>query len=248
MQDLFSTLIVLLFTVHLLAPGAALAAECTPTADYWFLEEYAINSLDPPLPADIRIETFPLDRRGSLRISNHGQDMLYLLPRGAYPEVVVAMRGEGVSEALAEDEPVSQTVFLPERAPGVASALIEPGQAMVLDIDNIPALVDDRLEDHNIRSETRSSFISVPPPLRTELYLVYDEQIYEVTFTVRYRVNMGFEGKACEPVGEIVSTPSAQLTAQSPPEASLAGWVMGGLLVYFLGVMAYSGVKLLRKS
>ena len=244
MRVMFSILIVVLVINPFAVPGKAQPAECTPRADYWFLEAYEINSIKPALPIEIQVDLSPMDRRGYLRITNSGEGLLYLLPRDAYADVVVESRGLDISDALADEDQVSQTVFLVDLVPAHASAAIETGQELVLDIDNIPRLVDDRLEDHNILTESWSSFIVIPPPLRTELYLVYGEQIYEITFTIRYRLNMGFEGKNCSADIQPIPTRSIQVYEETATDTYLGMWILGGLAVYFLGVMLLAVRKL----
>ncbi len=224
-------------------PVSISADACVPHSDYWFLEAYEINSIEPELPTAIQVDVSSLHRRGNLKITNQGDGLLYLLPRDSYDDVVVETRRAEIGDALADEDQISQTVLLFDKIPALASATIQASQALHLDIANIPALVDDRLEDHNVLTESWNSFIVIPPPLRTELYLVYAEQIYEVTFTIRYKLNLGFLGKTCTETGE--STPVVQSINEPEPETSVPMWVLGGLVFYFLGVMLFVGWRLL---
>ncbi len=248
-QNGYGFLLILFITAWAFTGTQSISAqECTPITDYLFLEEYQINKIEPELPPELHIDRAPLGKRGYLQIINQANQPAYLVPRSEYTAIITESSSTGDIEGLAEDDLSSEIILLPEVVPGHASLIIEENASFELNIQNIPSLVDDRFEDHNIVTGSRDSFIVVPPPQRTDFYLVYAEQLYEITFTITYKVNTGFEGVTCEDQ-TLVPTQVVQVEAGTPSEQSIAYWALGILIVIFLAIFLTLGWKLytLRK-
>lgn len=244
-QNGYSLLLILFITAWAFTGTQSISAQdCTPTTDYLFLEEYQINKIEPELPPELHIDNAPLSKRGYLELSNQGNQPAYLVPRSEYPAIITESSSTGDIEGLAEDDLSSEIILLPEEVPEHASLIIEENSSFELNIQNIPSLVDNRFKDHNIITGSRGSFIVVPPPQRTEFYLVYAEQLYEITFTITYKMNTVFEGVTCEDQTNLVPTQVVQLEAGTPSEQSIAYWVLGTLVVIFLAIFLTLGWRL----
>ncbi|MBU0482782.1 MAG: hypothetical protein ABIG63_10345 [Chloroflexota bacterium] len=214
---------------------------CEPWPDYWFVETFAIESGE--WPEAITVAVSPESTvRGYLSIENNSATPLYILPRAARQHIIATEEPIFAWEGMLAEESAAEEYLLSDQVPGLAAYILTAGQyaSLTLYIKDLPTL-DPRLEDRNVLDFTRLGFVEMPAGQRSELLLVYDGDLYEITFTISYKLNPNFAPGDCSQEDDnfeaTKAAKSAHTNAQTTSASSLL--VMGIILILVFGIVGW---------
>lgn len=181
----------------LLLTTACSAETCEPCPDYWFVETFAIESGEWPEAISVAVNPGSA-ARGYLSIKNNSDIPLYIFHREARQNIIVTEEPAFAGEEMLAEEYAAEEYLLSDKVPELAAYILTSGQydSLILSIEGLPTL-DPRLEDRNVLDFTRPGFVEMPAGQRSELLLVYDGELYEVTFTISYKLNANFAPVDC---------------------------------------------------
>ncbi len=188
------------------------AREQVPAEDYLFAEIYSVSKVGSPAGLEITPSDPDLQPRGAIRITNQSEIPVYVMPL-AYKDVLVV---------ATPDANWKNRVNLAHEA---ASYLSAPERPAILDIAALIDL-DPSLVDHNVLSSSPpAADIAIPATQRSELLLVYGEQVMVVPFALSYAVNTSF-GRGL-PAGQAAPSASQSVDQASPTDSASAGTADG---------------------
>ena len=202
----------LLLIIRAILSSASSATGFTPGMDYWFIESLQVGEVELPAGVDILASNPSMQTRGYMVLKNQTETLLYVMSLGyqdglvmATPDPLWKARVSGAHEA--------------------ASYLAALDRPAYLTIEALTDL-DHNLVDRNVLSnEPPPEDVSVPAAQKSELLLVYGEQVIEVPFTLAYLLNTHF-GNGLEAdknsMVNIQATDNARLTATRQAEVSAA--------------------------
>lgn len=168
---------------------------CEPRPDYWFAERYEFGPVN--LPQSIKLDQSPPNvAQGYFQIRNQSEFPIYVLPIDARPSLVATTAPSISGDGLSDEQSPEEILFL-DRAPELATFVIDAGESLQLDNANFPILIP-YIEERNVLDFGRPAFIYVPLTQRGEFLLVYDDQLAKVPFTISYAINENFTPEVCD--------------------------------------------------
>ena len=181
----------------LLLTTACSAETCEPWPDYLFVETFTIESGEWPDAIIIAVKPESA-ARGYLSIENNSDIPLYIFPREARQNIIVTEEPAFAGEEMLAEEYTAEENLLSDKVPGLAAYVVTAGQydSLTFSIEEL-LIIDPRLEDRNVLDFTRPGFVEMPAGQRSELLLVYGGELYEVTFTISYKLNANFAPVDC---------------------------------------------------
>ncbi len=225
----------------LLLTTARPAEACEPWPDYWFVETFAIESGE--WPETIIVAVNPESAvRGYLSIENNSATPLYILPREARQNIIATEEPIFAGEGMLAEESAAEEYLLSDIVPGLAAYILTAGQyaSLTISIEELPSL-DPRLEDRNVLDFTRPGFVEMPAGQRSKLLLVDDGELYEVTFTISYKLNPNFAPGDCSQEDDYFdatkAAESVHTNATTTSTSSLL--VMGLILILVFGIVGW---------
>lgn len=223
----------------LLLTTARLAEACEPWPDHWFVEILAIESGE--WPAAIKVAVNPESAvRGCLAIENNSAIPLYILPRQARQNIIVTKEPIFAGEEMLAEESAAEENLLPDRVPGLAAYILSAGQYASLNISIEELLIlDPRLEDRNVLDFTRPGFVEMPASQRSELLLVYDGELYEVTFTISYKLKPNFAPGTCGQGDEEATQAAESARTNASAVSTGSDLVVGIILTLVCGILGW---------
>ena len=223
--------------------GARLVKASESRMGYWFIETLTVGEAELPAGVAIRASDPAVQPRGYLILENPTETLLYVLSL-SYKNVLV----------METPDPNWKTRV--NGAHEVASYLVAPNRPAYLSMKALTDL-DRNLADRNVLTfAPPPAGASIPDAQRSELLLVYGEQVIEVPFTVTYALNIDFGNGSQAYLDEMANTQAtddanATATQQAEAPAARAAWnntlVIGlaglaGLLV--IGWLVWRGLAL----
>ena len=192
--------------------GPSSAAGLAPAMDYWFIESLRVADAALPAGVDILVSNPSMQTRGNITLKNQTETLLFAMSLDykdglvvATPDPVWKARVSGAHEAASYFAALDRPAYLSIEA--------------LTDLDH--NLVDRNILSHDPPPED----VSVPAAQKSELLLVYGEQVIEVPFTLAYGLNTHF-GNSTEAdkntKANIQATDNARLTATRQAEISAA--------------------------
>jgi len=227
-----SALIVFLFAI--LLSNVQNAWACEPQPAYWFAERYEFGPVN--LPKSIELVNSPkAAAQGYFEITNHSDKLLYILPMDALPSLVATAKPSISGDVLSEEQ-TSEEIILVDRAPELATFVINAGESLQLDKKNFPTLVP-YIEERNILEFSRPHFVYLPITQRGEFLLVLDDQLITVPFMISYAINENFRPEICEEVFESSVQKDVVYVEESSNSILVSTIAFGVIVLVTLGAM-----------
>lgn len=196
------------------------AAACEPIADFWFIEDVSLNASE--LPQGIQVMVADSDQAG-LQLGNQTDQPLYVMSLGHRERLVFT------------GTPDAHYLARLRMAHEAAAYMVAP-RSQALKYLNWAALkdLDAALQELNPPTfEPPAPQISLPMPQTSELLLVHGEFVYQVPFTVTYRLNDEFTTNNCPEM--FVRQPASTGPEATQPANQIAWWLwligLGALVV-----------------
>ncbi len=184
----------------LTARGGAAQTQTQTPAQAWFSETITLGEVNLPAGLQVSASASP-DGRAYLSISNQTSTALFILSL-TYKDTLVM---------VTPDPLWKERVGM---AHEVASFLVKAQAARLLAVDALADL-DPALKDNNVVSSSPPpAGTAIPAAQASELLLVYAGQVYEVPFTVTYRLNPRLENAS-------PGLNQAQVSTQASPTAKM---------------------------
>jgi hypothetical protein len=152
----------------------------TPGVGYWYLEHITLSQAELPEGVSIHSYDQTAASRGRLMVENHTSLPLYVMP----------LKYEDLLVMVTPDPDWKNRVNLAHEA---AAYLVLPERPAALIIEALVDL-DEHLVDRNVfASGPSTDSLSIPAVQNSELLLIYDQQVFEVPFSLSYTINPLFE-------------------------------------------------------
>jgi len=229
------------FLFGLASSGVQPALACEPHPDYWYTETFSVDNVALPEGVEVLASDPAVQARGTLILRNQTETLLFVLSL-SYRNVLVM------------ETPDPNWKSRVNMAHEVASYLVAPDRPAYLDMNALTDL-DHNLADRNVLElNLPPPDVGIPEAQRSELLLVYGEQVIEVPFTLAYTLNADFETglEGCEQWQmSMQSTDYANATATQQAEAyvdraarntALAFGLAGVAVLTIVGLLVWRGL------
>ena len=172
---------------------------CEPTGDQWFVESFTLE--EARLPEAVLIQAAALDRYGSyVHVENLSNEPLYIVPRDAL-QIITFLESTSISNTdqenigglLIEESSLDQV-------PGLAAYVLPSEKypsGVVLYFSALEELDPQLVDQRNWDFSPRPSGVGIPQDDYSIIILVYGGKLYEIPFTITYRINENFSADDC---------------------------------------------------
>jgi hypothetical protein len=220
---------------------------CEPHPDYWFAETVTLDAAG--LPPGFYLYAAQSGSAENLpegvwlfanNTANAARSTIYIVNRTPTPLYIMSLQ---YRDRLVMETPDPDWKTRLSMAHEVASYLVRPdlGEALLLDLAALRDL-DASLSDPNVSSyNPPASDALLPDPQRSELLLVWGEQVVVAPFTITYQINQHYNNGGCQEWWDSQNTTEAARYAatQAAQSAELqrkliliaTGFVMGAVVI-----------------
>ncbi len=223
---------VIIFLSVMFLSRTLIVQACEPLPDYWFAERYEFGPVNLPETIDL-VQSPPDVAQGYFQISNHSDSPLYVLPMDSRASLVVTAEPSITGEGLTQEQ-TTEEILLIERAPDLATFVIEAGKIFTLDNESFPTLVP-YIEERNVLDFSRPAFFFLPITQRGEFLLVFDDQLITVPFTISYAINENFTPEICGEDIESSTQQEIEFASEADYSVLISAVAFGVILLVSLG-------------